>query len=55
MFKVKIAVVILIVALFAGVHLTAPEFLPEVFDLLSRGDIIETAQYIQCALVADVL
>ena len=47
MFKVKIAVVILIVALFAGVHLTAPEFLPEVFDLLSRGDIIETAQYIQ--------
>ena len=47
MFKVKIAVVILIVALFAGVHLTAPEFLPEVFDLLSRGDIVETAQYIQ--------
>lgn len=47
MFKVKIAVVILIVALFGGVHLAAPEFLPEVFDLLSRGDIVETAQYIQ--------
>ncbi|MBE8951904.1 MAG: TVP38/TMEM64 family protein [Quinella sp. 1Q7] len=47
MFKVKIAVVILIVALFGGVHLAAPEFLPEVFDLLSRGDIVETAEYIQ--------
>lgn len=47
MFKVKIAVVILIVALFGGVHLAAPEFLPEVFALLSRGDIVETAQYIQ--------
>ena len=47
MFKIKIAVVILIVALFGGVHLAAPEFLPEVFDLLSRGDIVETAEYIQ--------
>ena len=47
MFKVKIAIVILIVALFGGIHLAAPKFLPEVFELLSRGDIVETAQYIQ--------
>lgn len=47
MFRVKIAAAILIVALFAGIHLAAPEFLPEVIDLLSRGDIVETAEYIK--------
>ena len=47
MFRVKIAAAILIVALFVGIHLAAPEFLPEVVDLLSRGDIIETAEYIK--------
>ena len=47
MFRVKIAAAILIVMLFLSIHLAAPEFLPEVFDLLSRGDIVETAEYIQ--------
>ena len=47
MLKVKIAAALLIVALFVGIHLAAPEFLPEVIDLLSRGDIVETANYIQ--------
>ncbi|MBR0261438.1 MAG: TVP38/TMEM64 family protein [Selenomonadaceae bacterium] len=47
MFKVKIVAAILIVGLFMSIHLIAPEFLPEVFDLLSRGDIVETANYIQ--------
>ena len=46
MVKVKIAAAILIVALFVSIHLAAPEFLPEVFELLSRGDIVETADYI---------
>ena len=46
MFKVKIAAALLIVALFGAIHLAAPEFLPEVFELLSRGDIVETANYI---------
>lgn len=47
MLKVKIAVAMLIVALFAAIHLIAPEFLPEVFNLLKRGDIVETADYIK--------
>lgn len=47
MFKIKIAAALLIVGLFVGIHLAAPEFLPEVIDLLSRGDIAETAEYIQ--------
>ena len=47
MFKVKIAAALLIVALFLSIHLAAPEFLPEVFELLSRGDIVETAEYIK--------
>ena len=47
MFRVKIVAALLIVALFGGIHLAAPEFLPEVVALLSRGDIVETAQYIQ--------
>ena len=36
MFKVKIVAALLIVGLFMAIHLAAPEFLPEVFDLLSR-------------------
>ena len=47
MFKVKIVAALLIVALFLSIHLAAPEFLPEVFELLSRGDIAETAEYIK--------
>ena len=47
MLKIKIAVAMMIVALFGAIHLAAPEFLPEVFELLSRGDIVETAQYIK--------
>ena len=47
MFRVKIAAALLIVGLFASIHLIAPEFLPEVIDLLSRGDIVETAKYIE--------
>ena len=44
---VKIVATILIVALFGVVHLIAPEFLPEIFELLSHGDIVETAKYIE--------
>ena len=47
MLRVKIVAAILIVGLFVSIHLIAPEFLPEVFELLSRGDIVETANYIQ--------
>lgn len=47
MLKVKIAVAMLIVVMFAAIHLIAPEFLPEVFNLLKRGDIVETADYIK--------
>lgn len=45
--KVKIVAALLIVTLFAVVHLIAPEFLPEIFELLSHGDIVETAEYIK--------
>lgn len=44
---VKIVAAILILALFAIIHLIAPDFLPEIFALLSRGDIQETAEYIK--------
>jgi len=47
MTTVKIVAAILIVALFGVVHLIAPEFLPEIFELLSHGDIVETAKYIE--------
>ncbi|MBQ6005336.1 MAG: TVP38/TMEM64 family protein [Selenomonadaceae bacterium] len=47
MLIVKIVAALLIVALFGAIHLAAPEFLPEVYELLSRGDIVETANYIQ--------
>ena len=44
---VKIVAALLIVALFLVIHLVAPNFLPEIIDLLSRGDIKETAEYIK--------
>lgn len=44
---VKIVAALLIVALFGVIHLIAPDFMPEIFDLLSRGDILETAEYIK--------
>ena len=44
---VKIMAAILIVLLFVIIHIVAPNFLPEIIDLLSRGDIKETAEYIQ--------
>ena len=44
---VKIAAALLIVALFAVIHWIAPEFLPEIFELLRHGDIQETAEYIK--------
>ena len=44
---VKIVAALLILALFLIIHLIAPDFLPEIFSLLSRGDIKETAEYIQ--------
>lgn len=44
---VKIVAALLIVALFLIIHIIAPEFLPEIVDLLSRGDIVETAEYIK--------
>ena len=44
---VKIVAALLIVALFLVIHLIAPDFLPEIIDLLSRGDIKETAEYIK--------
>lgn len=45
--QVKIAAALLIVLLFVVIHLAAPEFLPELFELLRRGDIQETAEYIK--------
>lgn len=45
--QVKIAAALLIVLLFVVIHLIAPEFLPEIFELLKRGDIQETAEYIK--------
>ncbi len=45
--KVKIVAALLIVALFLAVHIIAPDFLPEIFELLSHGDIQETAEYIK--------
>ena len=47
MTTVKIVAAVLIVALFVVIHLIAPEFLPEIFELLSHGDILETAKYIE--------
>ena len=47
MTTVKIVAAVLIVALFLVIHLIVPEFLPEIFELLSHGDILETAKYIE--------
>lgn len=44
---VKIVALILIIGLFGVIHLLAPNLLPEVFELLSHGDILETAEYIK--------
>ena len=44
---VKIVAAMLIVLLFAVIHWIAPEFLPEIFELLRHGDIQETAEYIK--------
>lgn len=44
---VKIVAAFLIVALFGAIHLIAPNFLPEIIELLSHGDILETAEYIK--------
>ena len=45
--QVKIAAALLIVLLFVVIHIIAPEFLPEVFELLKSGDIKDTAEYIK--------
>ena len=45
--KVKIVAAILIVLLFLVIHIVAPEFLPEIIELLSHGDILEIAEYIR--------
>ena len=45
--QIKIVAALLIVLLFVVVHIIAPEFLPEIFELLKNGDIQETAEYIK--------
>ncbi len=45
--KIKIVAAFLILMLFVIVHLISPNFLPEIFELLSHGDIVETADYIR--------
>lgn len=47
MTTVKIIAALLIVLLFVAIHLLAPGFLPELIELLKRGDIVETADYIR--------
>lgn len=44
--KVKIIVAFLLIIQFVVIHLIAPDFLPEIFELLKNGDIQETADYI---------
>ena len=44
---VKMVAALLIVLMFVVIHLIAPDFLPEVLELLSHGDISETAEYIK--------
>ncbi len=44
---VKLGAAFAIVLLFVIIHLLDPEFLPHLVALLSRGDIMETAEYIQ--------
>ena len=47
MTTVKIIAALLIVLLFVIIHIVAPDFLPEIIELLSHGDIVETAEYIR--------
>ena len=44
---VKFAALFAIIIQFVAIHLAAPEFLPHLVALLGRGDIEETAAYIQ--------
>ena len=44
---IKVVAALLIVLLFVIIHLVAPDFLPEIFELLKHGDIVETADYIR--------
>lgn len=43
----KVGAALAIVLLFVIIHLIAPEFLPEIFSLLRRGDIPATVDYIR--------
>ena len=45
--KVKIVAALLIVLLFLIIHIATPNFIPEIVELLSHGDIVETADYIR--------
>lgn len=47
MTTVKIIAALLIALLFLIIHFAAPGFFPELIDLLKRGDIVETADYIR--------
>ena len=44
---VRVAAAVLIVCLFAIIHLLNPEFFPYLGRMLIHGDIVETAEYIQ--------
>ncbi len=44
---VKLAAALGIVLIFVIIHLAAPDFLPHLCGLLSRGDVKETAEYIK--------
>ena len=44
---IKLVAALLIVLLFVIIHFVAPDFLPEIFELLKHGDIVETADYIR--------
>ena len=45
--KVKIVAALLILLLFLIIHIVVPGFIPEVVELLSHGDIVETSEYIR--------
>ena len=47
MTTVKIIAALLIALLFLIIHFAAPGFFPELIELLKRGDIVETAEYIR--------
>ena len=52
---VRLFVALLIVVLFLIIHAANPNFLPELFQLLKNGDIMETAEYIRSYGEAAVL